>query len=238
LAKLPQENNPTQTISNPGEDLNSGAVVIKKDFDSLEIKGRRLLPHKGTYSSISRDPWMQGSNPISVFKTWLCKKNQANPGKDAKSLSDASSEIRNDYMRARDLWEEFLEEWKETLIKWRDRVVSEQRLSAPELERLAEIQASAAWEGIAKHAGEALIEQLNSSQERTNSTQLVERQAPKLGNELNQDFLHQFERMKQNLKSSIAGKRLAAKKWLEYTSGRVVGVYDDNGKLIDLELEF
>jgi hypothetical protein len=61
---------------------------------------------KAVWKSICSDPWMQSSqNPLPEFKQWLYERYQAH--KKNLGLADAASEIRNDYARASDLWQEY-----------------------------------------------------------------------------------------------------------------------------------
>jgi hypothetical protein len=48
---------------------------------------------------------MKGQNPLPAFKQWLSDRSSLS-GKPY-SLADASAEIRNNYQRAGDLWEEY-----------------------------------------------------------------------------------------------------------------------------------
>lgn len=61
----------------------------------------------GKWSSIPSDPWMEGINPAKEFKQWVCKQAIAE-GKNY-SLSNAAGEIRNNFQRAGDLWDEYLD---------------------------------------------------------------------------------------------------------------------------------
>jgi hypothetical protein len=49
---------------------------------------------------------MKGMNPLPEFKEWVYQLRRAE-GFEAASLANAASEIRNDYLRAKDLWKEF-----------------------------------------------------------------------------------------------------------------------------------
>ena len=67
---------------------------------------RRIHLTKGTECSNAQDPWMDGINPHADFKEWVYQLRRAEKFESA-SLPNAAAEIRNDYLRANDLWEEF-----------------------------------------------------------------------------------------------------------------------------------
>lgn len=70
------------------------------------LNNRTFIPAKGTYKSSSTDPWMETANMPNVeFAQWLFDKRYKQiPG---KMISDAKAEIRNNFERASDLWQEF-----------------------------------------------------------------------------------------------------------------------------------
>ena len=96
-----------------GEDKNSAALCDNSAFVghgniAPDGKPRILNQMTGKWQSSSSDPWMNGCNPDRAFKKWVCDRALAN-GK-SYTLSDASGEIRNNFQRAGDLWEEYQEE--------------------------------------------------------------------------------------------------------------------------------
>lgn len=61
---------------------------------------------KGTEKSHGSDPWMKTSNnPDPDFAKWVWKQNQLK--RDTATLADAKAEIRNSWVRAQDLWEDY-----------------------------------------------------------------------------------------------------------------------------------
>lgn len=73
-----------------------------------DVVGRQIHPTKGTFKSLSRDPWMQTAFNINrAFLGWLVAQRRQSKGMSA-DLPNLKAEIRNDFVRARDLWEEFL----------------------------------------------------------------------------------------------------------------------------------
>lgn len=67
--------------------------------------GRQENPIKKSYKSKASDPWMRSQNNVDQdFAQWRYK-NFYEP--NGKSLADAKAEIRNDCIKARDLWEEY-----------------------------------------------------------------------------------------------------------------------------------
>jgi hypothetical protein len=93
---------------------------------------RRVDFWKGKESSCASDPWMiSDSNPDPIFKQWVYEKQKsAQKNRDERygnftpSLANAASEIRNDYMRAADLWQEFLAEMAHRIEVFNSRVES------------------------------------------------------------------------------------------------------------------
>jgi hypothetical protein len=86
--------------------LRDNSVFVGSGNLAPDSKQRPFDQRKGTWKSIGSDPWMQsGSNVLPEFKQWLYQRHQRkNKG---LTLSDAASEIRNDYARASDLWSEY-----------------------------------------------------------------------------------------------------------------------------------
>ncbi len=77
------------------------------DPNDPELTGRRLHPNKQTYSSRAADPWMETSQkPKADFIKWL-QEDEKKLGRE-KSLRDLKAEIRNNYIRAQDSWEDYL----------------------------------------------------------------------------------------------------------------------------------
>ncbi len=77
--------------------------------DELDNLSRRLNPVKGTYKSMSSDIWMESANnPDKGFSQWVFDRRYKD--KPGTTLADAKAEIRNDYTRASDLWDEYLAE--------------------------------------------------------------------------------------------------------------------------------
>ena len=76
------------------------------DVEAGALTTRRIHPVKKTECSDSTDPWMDGMNPLPEFKQWLYELRKKE-GFESASPANAASEIRNDYLRAKDLWEEF-----------------------------------------------------------------------------------------------------------------------------------
>lgn len=71
------------------------------------LVGRRQNLQKGTWQSCSRDPWMESQNNVNgEFAMWRFK-NFYEPQGKGKSLADAKAEIKNNCIKARDLWEEY-----------------------------------------------------------------------------------------------------------------------------------
>ena len=78
-----------------------------RDFNSV----------KGTYKSKSSDPWMASAhNPDKGFSEWLFFKRYKD--KSSATLADAKAEIRNNWERASDLWDEYQSE----LLKKQQRI--------------------------------------------------------------------------------------------------------------------
>ncbi|RCJ19279.1 hypothetical protein A6770_31985 [Nostoc minutum NIES-26] len=106
------------------ENLSCGKNIAPPLFDKAEqtnkpvpqdpfLNKRQFIPAKGTYKSSSCDPWMVSANmPNEEFSQWLFDKRYKHlPG---KMLSDAKAEIRNNFERASDLWNEFQAEKQPT----------------------------------------------------------------------------------------------------------------------------
>ena len=71
-----------------------------------ESQGRFYNAFKGKYSSRSSDPWMESRYRVNqCFVSWL-KSDRDRQGWNML-LADIKAEIRNDYVRAGDLWEEY-----------------------------------------------------------------------------------------------------------------------------------
>jgi len=77
-----------------------------EETEPTELPTRRIHALKQTECSDSRDPWMKGMNPLPQFKEWVYELRRSE-GFPAASLANAASEIRNDYLRAKDLWEDY-----------------------------------------------------------------------------------------------------------------------------------
>lgn len=77
------------------------------------LDGRQKNVNKGTYRSNSRDPWMvSNSNPNPDFARYVAQNYIKRGTEENKAIANAKAEIRNDYIRAGDLWEAFLEDKK------------------------------------------------------------------------------------------------------------------------------
>lgn len=76
--------------------------------DDPELKGRIFNQFKGKYSSRTTDPWMKSRYTIHIgFLNWLISQRQRQ--RKQVSVADLKAEIRNDYIRAGDLWDEYQE---------------------------------------------------------------------------------------------------------------------------------
>lgn len=70
---------------------------------------RAVDPLKATEKSHGSDPWMLSSNnPKPEFAKWLWEKNKLK--RETASLADAKAEIRNNWIRAQDLWDDYQSE--------------------------------------------------------------------------------------------------------------------------------
>ena len=100
--------------------------------------GRRLCPHKNTYMSKSSDPWMEGGNPIPVFKLWVLSQINRDP-KKVTNLPNVSAELRNNYQRAQDWWDGFLADTQQRFESMERRLLSGGLPREGELEELASV---------------------------------------------------------------------------------------------------
>lgn len=96
-----------------GENQNSAALCDNSIFVghgniAPDGKARTFNQITGKWASVFSDAWMNGCNPDREFKVWVCNR-AASEGKPY-SLSNAAGEIRNNYQRAGDLWEEYQDE--------------------------------------------------------------------------------------------------------------------------------
>jgi hypothetical protein len=78
------------------------------DPDDPEIQGRPFHDFKMTFKSVSRDPWMDSAFTVNRgFLGWVASQRKGSTG-FASDIPNLKAEIRNDFVRARDLWEEYL----------------------------------------------------------------------------------------------------------------------------------
>ena len=96
-----------------GKDKNSAVACDNSAFIghgniAPDGKTRVFNQTSGKWQSCSSDPWMKGCNPDRAFKQWVCDRAVAAGKKYC--LADASGEIRNNFQRAGDLWEEYQDE--------------------------------------------------------------------------------------------------------------------------------
>lgn len=78
------------------------------DPNDPEIKGRPFHSFKGTFKSIAKDPWMESSFKIKrSFLGWIIAQRKQSQGMSV-DLPNLKAEIRNDFVRAQDLWEDYL----------------------------------------------------------------------------------------------------------------------------------
>lgn len=78
-----------------------------KPSDPFGQPRRNFNSVKGTHRSCASDPWMaSASNPKIEFRDWLVERHKR-LGLKACNPADVASEIRGDYARAFDLWQEF-----------------------------------------------------------------------------------------------------------------------------------
>ncbi len=100
--------------SAPQNKPDSPSGILEEMLDP-EIAGRKRS-HRGEWASDSRDVWMQSnSQPIPAFVQWLLNKRlheQKNLNESQRSyvpsVANIRAEIRNNYVHASDLWEEYL----------------------------------------------------------------------------------------------------------------------------------
>lgn len=103
-----------------GEDKNSAVVCDNSAFVGRgniapDGKSRPFNQFTARWHSVSSDPWMKSAcNPKDEFKKWVCDRALAKGNN--YSLSDAAGEIRNNFQRASDLWEEYLEHQEKTRL--------------------------------------------------------------------------------------------------------------------------
>jgi|GEM_PF-3592697 len=151
-------------------DQSSAAVPISPTTKYLPTKeeealnfGRTRMPLKGTYKSRSHDPWMRdGDNPIPELVQWLFNK-QKNDQKNLKdgyrnftpSIPNAHSEICNNHVRARVLWQEFCTEIKNRVQIHNTRVAAGIPIAPEEVE---EVKAIAPYSGIEVKAPSLLLQ--------------------------------------------------------------------------------
>jgi hypothetical protein len=115
---------------------------------------RRINGLKGTECSISTDAWMESaSNPNPVFVQWLYhkRKKEAVKGGEWIDVPNVKAEIRNNYMRASDLWDEFLAEAQDRFEKLQMVLTSGGKLRDGELEQI---------QAIAPYAQPKLVEKV------------------------------------------------------------------------------
>jgi hypothetical protein len=78
------------------------------DPNDPEIKGRPFHSFKETFKSIRSDPWMESAFTINrSFLGWIATQRKVSTGFCA-DIPNLKAEIRNDFIRARDLWEDYL----------------------------------------------------------------------------------------------------------------------------------
>lgn len=78
------------------------------DPNDPEIKGRPFHSFKGTFKSIALDPWMESSFRIDrSFLGWIMAQRKQSQGMSI-DIPNLKAEIRNDFVRAQDLWEDYL----------------------------------------------------------------------------------------------------------------------------------
>ncbi len=111
----PPANNPKVLVEDKFSDA---ATLTKIPKNPLAKENRSYNPVKGTLRSCASDPWMESEyNPLPIFKQWVyqrhkvaMEKREEHRSSFTPSLANAASEIRNDAVRAVDLWKEFLDE--------------------------------------------------------------------------------------------------------------------------------
>jgi hypothetical protein len=80
---------------------------VDLDLNDPEIKGRFWNQFKGTFKSHARDPWMESSFRINAaFLNWHRAEKKRQFGSDP-GLANLQAEIRNDFIRAGDLWQDY-----------------------------------------------------------------------------------------------------------------------------------
>ena len=90
---------------------------------------RAVDPLKATEKSHGSDPWMVSSNnPKPEFAKWLWEKNKLK--RETASLADAKAEIRNNWIRAQDLWDDYQSELTATAKQLKPKVADK---PAPDL---------------------------------------------------------------------------------------------------------
>ena len=87
----------------------NGLVSPAIDPNDPEVRGRQFHPVKGSFKSKGNDPWMKSSFTVCpAFLKWLMTERQQSRNA-ATSLANLKAEIRNDFVRAGDLWADFQE---------------------------------------------------------------------------------------------------------------------------------
>ena len=102
------ESSDKQTNSFEGN-FSAARALNRNKADNYFNCPRDFNSAKGTYKSASIDPWMASAhNPDKGFSEWVFSKRYKD--KPSATLSDAKQEIRNNWERASDLWEEYQSE--------------------------------------------------------------------------------------------------------------------------------
>ena len=103
------ESSDKQTNSLEGNFSAAARALNRNKADDYFNSPREFNSVKGTYKSASVDPWMASAhNPDKGFSEWLFSKRYKD--KSSGTLADAKQEIRNNWERASDLWEEYQSE--------------------------------------------------------------------------------------------------------------------------------
>ena len=86
--------------------MNYRLLELGFDPEDPEIKGRLFDSYKGRFKSRSSDPWMQSQFIVDkAFLDWLVK-SRRQKGMEV-DLANLKAEIRNDFVRAKDLWDDY-----------------------------------------------------------------------------------------------------------------------------------
>jgi hypothetical protein len=103
------ESSGKQITSLEGNFSAAARALNRNKADDYFNSPREFNSAKGTYKSASSDPWMASAhNPDKSFSEWLFSKRYKD--KSSGTLADAKQEIRNNWERASDLWEEYQSE--------------------------------------------------------------------------------------------------------------------------------